>query len=292
MVFVLVATTVLLLLGLRAVKQQRDAIRSLAASNALLAADRMVSEMEGRATELARECLRDAEAGGLAAATPKVGRSIAAAVESRHPIAAHLLVLEAGGMRYPRLRPRTAVLSPAPGELFEEAEREEVLVERPEQAAVMYRRCKETARTARLQALALARMARCFRKLGRKNEAAEAYRALGTTYGDESDPFGRPYALVAAFELAAPDERLYRDFVGGRWDIDAETADYFVTRLGQGDGGEFMRRFRIAAAFERSFQPLAEMNPGEMLPFSFEDQQAFVSAAPGGVFLTLEVVTK
>ena len=51
--------------------------------------------------------------------------------------------------------------------------------------------------------------------------------------GDETDPFGRPYALVAAFENSAADERLYQDLIRGRWPLDAEALEYFLRQIRQ-----------------------------------------------------------
>ncbi|MBI1789089.1 MAG: hypothetical protein HYR60_16280, partial [Acidobacteria bacterium] len=221
-------------MGLRSAAEQRAALSALASANLLLSGDRLVTSIEQRVTSLAQSCLRDKEIAGVAApegavADPAYLREIRARVENirrRHPIAEHLFLFSGDGVRYPALRAGTrlapAAACQAEGERFESQGRLGAAID-------SYARCSGLV-TAR--AITMARSARCLRRMGRLRESREVYADLMARHGGEYDPFGRPYAPAASFELGRPDPALYRDLTSGRWDLSAEILDHYLSKFG------------------------------------------------------------
>ena len=317
-------TLVLLYLGLRSVRRQAQAVASLTAVNLRLSAERLAAELEHRVEQLAQACLRDSEIGGLGVDpeipfTPREARPLRAVlerIERRHPIADQLFLLRGGNMIYPLLeapepRPIEEDLarekSASRGRfaaLFAEAERRELLETRAREALENYRRCSELPVSDPLKALALARVARCARKLKEPRAAEEAYGRLGQVYGDVSDGFHRPYALVAGIELydlkrargeeqRGPLAALYRDLVAGRWEMSADQADYFLAQLREhapelpapaGAAG-YLRRLELARALHERFRPPASPRAGEFYGSAFTYE-----ARPYQVYYTVRSV--
>src|SRR6185369_4443805 len=102
-----------------------------------------------------------------------------------HPVAKYFFTIEHGTLVRPVLYSAPPV--PVPREFFE-GERQEDM-NRPDLALESYRKLLAAHQH---ESLALSRIARCLAKLGRQDEARNAWRTLATTYPDERDPFHRP----------------------------------------------------------------------------------------------------
>jgi hypothetical protein len=297
-----------LYLGLQSVRRQAQAVSSLTAVNLRLSGERLAAEIERRVEQSAQACLRDGEMAGLAVnpetpLTPREARRLRAVlerIEGRHPIADQLFRLRGGHVIYPLLeapesRPikedLTREKSASRGRfaaLFSEAERLELVENRARKALENYRKCSELPVSDGLKALALARVARCGRKLKEPRAAEEAYELLGQRYGDFSDGFHRPYALVAGIELydlrraRGQEQRgslatLHRDLVAGRWEMSADQADYFLAQLRHrapelpapaGKTG-YLRRLELARALHERFRAPASLRAGEFYGSAF-----------------------
>lgn len=301
-------TLALLFLGLQSVQRQRQAVVSLTASNVRLSGERLVAELERRVNQLAEACLRDGELartqGSLSAPmAPDEARRLRLLledIEKRHPIADQLFVIQADTVRYPILQAPEArpleedlaldasVAGRRFGTLFAEAERLELLEGRPREALASYRECSELSVADRLKAVALARVARCARKLGERQAAEAAYGRLAERYGDLSDGFHRPYALVAGLELydlkkaRGEEERgvlaaLQADLAAGRWDLSADQADYFLAQLRErapqlpdpNRETGYLRRLELARALQERFRAPPSLRDGEIYSAAF-----------------------
>jgi signal transduction histidine kinase len=320
-------TLVLLYLGLQSVRRQAQAVASLTATNLRLSGERLAAELERRVSRLAEACLRDDE---IARLNGSFGDPIAPGdvhrlrlllegIEKRHPIADQLFVIQADTVRYPILQapePRPLEEDLAPelsvsgrrfGALFAEAERLELLEGRPREALASYRKCSELSVADRLKAVALARVSRCARKLGERQAAEATYERLAERYGDLSDGFHRPFALVAGLELYdlkrahGEDERgrltkLQADLAGGRWEVSADQADYFLAQLRERapeltepdwETG-YLRRLELARALPERFRAPPSLREGEIYSLAFTHkarphQVYYTRVAPGAL---------
>jgi signal transduction histidine kinase len=301
-------TLALLFLGLQSVRRQRQAVTSLTASNLRLSGERLAAELERRVSQLAEACLRDKEIARIpGSAGPATSsdesrrlRLLLEGIEKRHPIADQLFVIQGDAVRYPILQapePRTleedlafdgSVAGRRFGSLFGQAERLELLEGRPREALASYRKCFELSIADRLKAVALARVARCARKLGERQTAEAAYERLAERYGDLSDGFHRPYALVAGLELydlkraRGDDDRgrlatLQADLAEGRWEVGADQADYFLAQLRERapelpdpnwETG-YLRRLRLARVLQERFRAPPALREGEIYSSAF-----------------------
>jgi signal transduction histidine kinase len=240
-------------------------------------------------------------------------------IEKRHPIADQLFVIQGDSLRYPILqapeaRPIEEDLALEPsvsGRRFEtffaEAERLELLEGRPREALARYRNSFELPVGDRLKAMALARVARCARKLGDRQAAETAYERLAERYGDLSDGFNRPYALVAGLELydlrraRGEDGRgrlaaLQTDIAAGRWEVGADQADYFLAELRERapqlrepdrETG-YLRRLELARALQERFRAPPSLRDGEIYSSAFTyrarpHQVHYTRVAPEGL---------
>jgi signal transduction histidine kinase len=290
-VAIVLPALVLLYLGLKSVQRQRDAINALLVSNLRLSGEKLASELEHRTAQLADACLREAAAVNLRTSDGRQIRLQFERLREQHPIAGYFFLLEGNSVRYPALRtppPRQLEAyamseDPAAGKkyvaLFREAEDQELRLDRPEQALAGYRRCYELPTAASLKALALSRMARCFRKVGRPGAAEQAYRTLLENYGDLFDLSHRPYALAAGFELEQTPARhaqLYRDLVRGRWELSAEQVNYFLSRLVGSEpvgGSDYLGQFEFARALEAGFRHRGPLRSGEVSAYALAGGQ-------------------
>ena len=143
------------------------------------------------------------------------GAAEAAFAQRDHPIARHTFTIEHGVVIRPAIHAPPP--DPAPAGFFQ-AEREELDLNRPDLALESYR--KLFADHPR-KGVVLSRIARCLAKLGRTEEAREAWRELAETYPDERDLSHRPYGIVAAVE-AGDTAGLYDRIASGRWDLAAD----------------------------------------------------------------------
>ena len=301
-------TLALLFLGLQAVRRQRQAVASLSVTNLRLSGERLAVEVERRVEQLAEACLGDGHIAGLVtgagdALTPGQARQLRARleeIEQRHPIADQLFLVRGDRVIYPMLQapePRPLEEDLAPSEtrsgrrfatLFAEAERLELVEGRVSEALDSYRRCFELPVSDPAKALALARVARCAGKLEERKAAEAAYEELAQRFGDLSDGFHRPLALVAGLELydlkraEGEEERsrlvaLHGDLLRGRWELSADQADYFLAQLRERAPGlpalergtGYLRRLELARALHERFRPPAALRPGEMYGSSF-----------------------
>jgi signal transduction histidine kinase len=301
-------TLALLFLGLQSVQRQRQAVTSLTAANLRLSGERLVAEVERRVMQLAEGCLRDTETAGLRTSpgspiTLEEARALRVRlerIERRHPIADQLFVVERDGFGYPIAQ----MPGPSPIEddptlqespsgrqfrtLFARAERQELLESRPREALENYRRCSELPVPDRHRAAALARSARCARKLDQSRLAEQAYERLTEQYGDVSDGSHRPFGLAAALELndlktaSAPQREarlrsLYRDLIHGRWELSADQADYFLEELRErvpelpdpARGTGYLRRLELARGLQERFRAHASLRGGELQSSAF-----------------------
>lgn len=236
----------LVYLGLESFQREKQALAIVTAANTRLVEDRLREEVERRLTHLAGACLRDSALSQLrpwleqpdTPASRRKLRALLDTVRERHPVALHFFLVEDDEVRFPAVRsslrrkPGVAAGNGAFAKLFAGAENQELGLRRPDLALDAYKRCSELRVPAGLKALAVARIARCLRKLNREDDAQKTYRTLLEKYGDEYGPFGRPYALVAGFELAGADlPRLYSDLINGRWELTADQLEYFLARF-------------------------------------------------------------
>jgi signal transduction histidine kinase len=233
--------------------QQRAAIDVLTQHNLQLSVARLGAEFQTRAEALAAACARDERLGALARVSIPSGdwadaRRIARAVRKSHPVAAHVFVVRRGVPVYPPghgpLLADVSDLGTRPNAwaaLVARAEALEGSVDGDRQAAALYRRAAaEPDASPRLQALALARVARCEERLGHDEEVDAIWARLQSAYGDERDLTSQPYELVAALERsgsrsspagAQSVRRAYDDLLSGRWVLAADQVDYLLPLL-------------------------------------------------------------
>lgn len=300
---IVVPGLVLVYLGIQGVWQQQTALESLTHTSERLSAERLVYETEQRALEQADRCLRDARLAGAIAAADKGNdphthreiRSILGAVVAQHPIASGILLFQDGQLRYPVLRtplPRSE-MSLAAGEaeterqaivrLLTEAESVELRDGNVTRAGRIYERAFERAATRPVKALSLARRARCAARAGDCETADQLYRQLVGDFGDEYDPFGRPYALSGlqalsdgspecAWETTEARNRLIpllREVPTGRWELSADQVNHYIEDLRRRTGDlpgastPYLEQFLVADAFSRVVARYGALAPGE-----------------------------
>jgi signal transduction histidine kinase len=314
-----------LYLGLESVQRQRQAITSLTLANLRLSGEQLATELERRAWHPAENCLRDEELGSLRvdrALTPEQARPIRdllTNVEARHPIARQFFIWQDGSVRFPLLRspplpPLDTVLLPNEGKndadaralsLLGEGEELELRQDRLEQAVSRYRQACELSVSDDVKALALARLARCFHKSNKPQEAEHAYAELQEKYGQRYDPFHRPYAVLAALEFGSLSRSptkssvaalvsLHRDLVQGRWELSADQLDYFLAAIEERvpaarvpvRDSAFLSHFDLARAVEARFRHYGPLRSGEVYAQAVHagetDYQTFYRLLPGG----------
>ena len=304
-------TLALLFLGLQSVRRQRQAVASLTTSNLRLSGERVAASLEARVNKLAEVCLRDREIGRIddpagGPMSPEDARRLRLLiedVEKRHPIADQLFVIREDIVRYPipqasEAPPLEEVLA-ADGSkagrrfasLLGLAETLELLEGRFREALTNYRRCLELPVADHLKALALARIARCARKLDDLGTAESTYEQLTQRYGNVSDGFFRPYGIVAALELydlrkargKVERERLSSirvDLAKGRWEVGADQAEYFLAQLkerapdmpDQSWETGYLHRLRFARVLQDRFRAPASLREGEISSSTFIDR--------------------
>lgn len=230
---------VLLWLGLDSFERQRQAIQAL--SNEKLDAN---VESEARAA------------------------AAAAFINRRHPIAKHFFVIDQGQVVEPALR--TPLPRAVPPE-FAAAERQELVLKRPDLALPQYRALLGRHRH---DSLALQFIARSLSALGRDNEARDAWRRLARQFPDDRDLAGRPYGIVAAIN-AGDTTGLFDQLSSGRWDLSADQATHFLTTLDPERPAPYLNRFEFARALEVQFKPPTSPRPGEIEAYAFADHRVF-----------------
>jgi signal transduction histidine kinase len=279
-VVIAVPALVLLYFGIESFEREREAVATLVRSNQHLSGERVAAELERRTTQLAQDCLRQAE--GVPLYKTELDRLRAA-----HPVARYFFAVQGGRVVYPPLHtapPRSLedMLTPERPAVrteyaaaFEEAERQELRQQNCEAAIVNYRKAASLNVSGSLKALALFRVARSLEKTNRTAEARRSYQAVASEYPDLTDPANRPYALVSAVainESAGPNAELWRDVLRGRWPLSAGQVEFFAARIGDGSspGPEtYLAHLNFARGLEEHFHPPVPLQPGDVHSFAF-----------------------
>jgi signal transduction histidine kinase len=270
LVAIVAPALVLLYFGIASFQRQRLAADALLRSNLRLSAEKSVADIERRAVELARICLR-------------TGLEIR---ERKDPLAQWFFEIDRGRVTYPPIhtpapltvddlldREAAKVREPYTA-AFRQAETEELRDGKLEAAIASYRQAFELPVAHRLGALALQREARCLEKLNRVAEARRLYAMLAQQYGDELDLSYRPYALLAALDSAdrAVYPALWRDAARGRWGLSAGQLEYFAPLLGgRLDSGTspYWDHLQFARALEEQFRHAGHPQPDAVYSFAF-----------------------
>ncbi len=202
---IVVPVCALVWLAVQSFERQREALNRLAD-------DRLNAEVDAAAREAAASAFDD----------------------PAHPIVKYPFVVERGVVTSPALY--APLPRPAPARL---AEADRLLAGgRAEEALAAYR-----AALAREpdDCLAMQGVAVSLQRLGREDAARRTWRQLAADHSDERTLSGRPFGIVAAIN-AGDSEGLADEIAGGRWDLAADQAEYFLSELGvPGDSPSFDR---------------------------------------------------
>jgi signal transduction histidine kinase len=251
-------TLVVLTLGVLALLRQHDAVESLRVTTRRLQESRVADEFERTLTGAAAAALADpvlAEAAERAVrddpASLDEAHRLTVDVRNHHPAVQFVFVATREGLRYPRVDPslphrvedwyatepaisRSAVIA-----LLERATTHET-EHRYADAVTAYAGARDRAVTRRLQAYALAGLARASAAEGDLGTAGGAWRQIATEYGDAYSLADRPQALVAALELhrralPAPDvvSNTIAALERATWCLTPEQAEYFLRGFGR-----------------------------------------------------------
>lgn len=318
-------TLVFLYLGLQSVQRQHQAITSLTVSNLRLSGERLAAELERRVWQLAKTSLQNDELLQLQlppgdANYPEETRQLRMLLErvkDRHSVVRHYFILRGSTVifplvRTPSLRQLDDYITREDQEagkrfaaLFTEGENRELRQQRPKQALSFYRQSYEMPVSEGSKALALARVARCLRKVNQLKAAERAYRKLGEQFGDLYDGFHRPYALVAAFELddlarmqgESSSQSLIdinRDLVQGRWELSTDQIEYSLAAIEerleepmpQMGESEYLNHLEMASVLQEGFRHYGPLRVGEVYAYAFSQgetsYQTFYSPLPAG----------
>jgi signal transduction histidine kinase len=191
-----------------------------------------------------------------------------------HPVAKTFFTIERGTVVRPPLYAPPPV--PVPRE-FQEAERQELEMNRPDLALETYRKLLVAHQH---EGLAVSRVARCLAKLGRQEEARAAWRTLAASYPDQRDPFHRPYGIVGAIE-AGDTAGLYDQIAAGRWELSADQAEYFLGQLDPHGATPYLEQFRFARELSEQFRPQSVLHDGEIYSYTFGSWRIFYRTEPG-----------
>jgi signal transduction histidine kinase len=275
---VILSASILTVLAFFSMHRQREAIRALARANWLFSAENLRKELETRILEQSATALKSARE-SLRAVSGPTSRRLREETSSKAPFA-QLLVARSDSVVVPRLTEAVPDPEPAaPALLWNRAASAP-----PAEALAIYTRLQQEAPLPAQKARAMARRAATLARLGHVEKANAIFTDLLSRYPDEVDPFGRPFALVSAFELHQA--KLVRaDFEGGRWDLSAELFDYYRSRFEDagivvGDGS--IALYSRARSLGKSFRPEPDLAPGQVRFFSDRTTQyAYTPLSPG-----------
>jgi signal transduction histidine kinase len=235
---IVVPAAVMLWLGIQSFERQRRALETLAA-------DKLAATVETR--------LRGAAESVFAG--------------KQHPVAQYPFIIDHGEVVKPALKSLPPAAAPAE---FAAAEDEELVLNRPESALVLY---QELARTSRWKALARSRVARCLAKLGRAKEARAVWREIAAKWPDERDLAQRPFGIVAAIE-AGDTAGLLEKINSGRWNLPADQAEYFAAEL----GGHEHPSYTFARELRDHFRHQGPLREGEIYSYGFGPYRVLYTA--------------
>jgi signal transduction histidine kinase len=190
-----------------------------------------------------------------------------------HPVARYFFTINQGTVTRPLLE--AAPPAPTPPE-FLEPERQEIALNRPDLALESYRKLLASHRR---DALALSRVARCLAKLGRSDGARDAWRRLAVEHPDERDLSHRPYGIVGAIE-AGDTVGLYDAIASGRWELSADQATYFLSRLDPQRFSPYLDQFRFARELAERFHPRHTVHEGELYADDIGADRIFYRGEP------------
>jgi signal transduction histidine kinase len=279
---VVAPTLIVLTLGILAARRQHQANEALRSTARRLQEERIVEEVTRDLTAQASEALADPAFAKIAVLTssedPMVvdtGRAMIADLQRRHPVVREVFVVADEGVRYPRVAPSFPKrledwLTDEPSSA---RARLSVMVAEAQRAeasggfaiaSAKYRAMYGTARTRRVQALALAAAARAAAAGQNTSAAVNALTTLATQYSDTYTLTDRPHAVVAALDLArlqggqsefARSTEVARGISQGRWAVTPEQHDYFLAALAPtiSRGGPFAATLEFGRALRASF---------------------------------------
>jgi signal transduction histidine kinase len=239
---IVVPTCGLLWLGIQSFERQRQAL-------AALTAERLAAELETRTHEAAESAF----------------------AQGNLPIAQYFFSIEHGLVVRPALHAPPPL--PVPREFFE-AEHQELDLSQPRVALESYRKLLASHKT---ESLALSRIARCLVKLGREDEARVVWRRLAVSYPGDRDLSNRPYGIVAAIE-AGDTAGLYEKIAAGHWDLAADQAEYFLSRLDPNRTTPYLDQFRFARELSEQFRPQSPLRENEIYTYAFGARRVFYRA--------------
>jgi signal transduction histidine kinase len=250
--------------------------------------ERLAIECERQTWNLSEKCLRDPELAELApllvaAAGPDGIHDINAQLlkfSQRHPIAEHFFVFQNGEVRFPQRVSQKTLISPykvaskkAATEsqfvkLLESAESEKSQG-RLANAIKIYQQAYDLAVPDGLKALALKNQAFCYAQIQKPTDAVRAYHQLEDRYGDYTDEYNQPFAVIAAIEIekiagkssatnAEHFVQLYEQLINGRWLLSEEDTKscqaLLKKRLGKREPASketpYLRHFQIGRSLE------------------------------------------
>lgn len=306
---ILVPTLALCYLGLSAIGRERGAAEQLAAANAVLMAERLMNEVEARATTLAERCLREAGTVGsnaaAAADSPLVRHTVRTSldrVRARHPIARALVVFRGNALLVPQpatqlprridqvLEGEPRILRAQFDSLFAQADLQEARAVQPGSVRPIYQRAFDLPVSNQLRGLALAGVARCARKSGDLAGALLAYRILISQFSDQYDLSNTPYGITAALALDELDRgrqtsrtatlsAVLTDLSNGRWEVDADTAKYFQQVLSERIGqvrtpppSSYIDYLSLADRLQMHARPPGVAKTGDIVPVALNGE--------------------
>jgi signal transduction histidine kinase len=262
--------------------------------------EKLAIACERQIWNLSEECLRDPELAELApllvsAAGPDDIHDINVRLQKfsqRHPIAEHFFIFQNGEALFPRrnsqrilvptynVASKNAAIESQFATLLESAEREKSQ-SRFANAIKMYQQAYDISVPDGLKALALKNQAFCYAQIPKPTDAVRAYHKLEDRYGDYTDEYNQPLAVIAAIEIekiagkssaASADhlKQLYEQLINGRWLLSEEDTKSCQALLKKQLGKRepvsketpYLRHFQFARSIENllNFEQSSEMD--------------------------------
>ena len=191
--------------------------------------------------------------------------------ERSHPIVKYFFTIEHGAVVHPALDAPLPRRAPAE---FSEAEHQELDLNRPDLALQSYRKLLALHKW---DSLVSSRIARSLSKLGRDEEAKAAWRTLAASYPDDRDLSNRPFGIVAAIN-AGDTVGLCERISGGRWELAADQAEYFLRSLDPARTSPYLDQFRFARELTEQFKPPRALVEDMLYTYTFGGHRIFYRA--------------